>query len=374
MNTRKIMYKIRKYPKLKAILSVPYKAFNSIRVRKLKKELGDENLAFLSKVDIDSKNIWYFGVVSHDNMGDRAQWCCTYTWMEENYPNAKIIPIYAYGFDFYEKKIMKILKRLIKKEDLIFFQSGYIFTGKHPNENTYYKVVKNFPNNKMIFLPQTVFFETDKLKRQTAKRYGEHEHILMLARDKVSFELAKEILPKADVILFPDIVTTKIGANSYLEERDGILMVVRDDAEQYYDRKDIEVCANKLREFTNVDMTDTTIKGVATTKKEYNEYIDKLIQNYSHYKCIITDRFHGTIFGLSAETPIIVIRTTDHKVTTGAEWFKPIYPDMIKTADTLDDALVLAKDILSGKISDVKEEYFKETYYDKLKQMITELK
>ena len=373
MNLQKIMYKVRKYPKLKAILAIPYRLFNKCRLYGLKKELGEENLRNLEAVGTDTKKVWYFAVSRNSNMGDRAQWCYICDWLEGNYSDSEIVSITSYGFDFYEKKILKILKRLINEDDLIVFQSGYHFTGKSPNENVFYKIVKNFPNNKLVFFPQTFSFENEKLKIQTAKRFGIHDHILMLARDNVSFELAKELLPKADVRLFPDIVTTKIGLRHYGNERDGILMVVRDDAEQYYDRKDIEKCAEELRGITHVDTVDTTIKGAANTREEYNEYIENLIESYSHYKCIITDRFHGTIFSLAAGTPTIVIRTTDHKVTIGAEWFKPIYPEMIKTVDTLEEAVALAKDIvINDRVYEMKK-YFKETYYDELKQIILEL-
>lgn len=49
----------------------------------------------------------------------------------------------------------------------------------------------------------------------------------------------------------------------------------------------------------------------------------------SHYKVVITDRYHGTIFSLIANTPVIIIKSTDHKVTTGADWFKGIYDDYV---------------------------------------------
>ncbi len=60
-------------------------------------------------------------------------------------------------------------------------------------------------------------------------------------------------------------------------------------------------------------------------------------------KLIITDRYHGTILSLVAGTPVIVIKTTDHKVTTGAEWFRGVYDDYVYLAESLQQAYDIAK-------------------------------
>ena len=51
---------------------------------------------------------------------------------------------------------------------------------------------------------------------------------------------------------------------------------------------------------------------------------------------------HG-VDSLVACTPVIVLRTTDHKVTTGGEWLKEIYNDHVYLADNLDNAYDIAK-------------------------------
>ena len=70
---------------------------------------------------------------------------------------------------------------------------------------------------------------------------------------------------------------------------------------------------------------------------EEQKHIINEIERYSHYKLIVTDRYHGTIFSLVAGTPVIIIKTTDHKVITGAEWFKGLYDKYVYVANTLDD-------------------------------------
>ena len=68
-----------------------------------------------------------------------------------------------------------------------------------------------------------------------------------------------------------------------------------------------------------------------------------------------------------AGTPVIIIKTTDHKVTTGADWFKGVYDDYVYVAEDLNDAYNQAMKIMGKKLQNNLPAYFKETYYDKLK-------
>ena len=87
----------------------------------------------------------------------------------------------------------------------------------------------------------------------------------------------------------------------------------------------------------------------------------------SQYKCVITDRYHGTIFSLCANTPVIIIQSNDHKVITGANWFKNIYDDYVYVAKNLDDAYDKAIEICKDFKYKQLEAYFDKEYYDKLK-------
>ena len=96
----------------------------------------------------------------------------------------------------------------------------------------------------------------------------------------------------------------------------------------------------------------------------------KEIERYSHYKVIITDRYHGTIFSLVAGTPVVVLKTTDHKVVTGVDWFNGVYDQYVYLAQTPEHALDIAKNILNSKFDHSLENYFQKEYYDKLPALI----
>ena len=97
-----------------------------------------------------------------------------------------------------------------------------------------------------------------------------------------------------------------------------------------------------------------------------------MIKEFSRYKVVITDRYHGTIFSLISNTPTIVIGSTDHKLSSGVDWFKGIkeFEKYIFFANSLEEAELLAKKIYSENYDYNYQlpTYFNDMYYEKLKE------
>jgi len=233
-------------------------------------------------------------------------------------------------------------------------------------------IIKEFPNNKIIAFPQTVNFFTEKEKNNSSEIYNKHRLILFLSRDKVSFAIAKQIFSKIRVELYPDIVTSLIGKYSFSNERDKVLFCMRNDAEQYYERSDIQKLRDRLLPLVSTEVTDTTIKmsGVEI-QKSIQSILEQTFDQYSRYKAIVTDRYHGTIFSLIAGTPVVVLNSTDHKLSSGVDWFKGVYPKHIYFAENLNEAYECVKTILAGDSYDYTlDDYFDREYYQKLYNLI----
>ena len=182
------------------------------------------------------------------------------------------------------------------------------------------------------------------------------------------------MFPDVPVKVFPDIVTTLIGTYHFNHDRNGICLCIRNDGEKYYSDDEINALKNSLEKKASVSVTDTTIKeNYIEIRNKLNSFIEKEIERYSNYKVVITDRYHGTIFSLAAGTPVIVIKTTDHKVVTGADWFKGVYDDYVFVANDLTDAKDLALKILQEERTNTLSPYFQENYYSKLKTFFQEV-
>ena len=265
-------------------------------------------------------------------------------------------------------RLRDYLKSRISNSNLIFFQSGYCTQDLGGREDFMHQaVIQDFPNNQLVMLPQTVLFKNKDRKAQASAIYDAHKQLLFLARDQASYEMAKEMFPHIPVDCFPDIVTTLIGYYEYSFVRDGVLFCIRNDKEKFYSDEEIGKLMEKFQGITKCKRLDTTIHvSSKTIRMNLAKYIESYFQEFAKYKLIITDRYHGTIFSLIANTPVIVLKTTDHKVKTGVDWFKGVYDDGVYYAETLDDAWELSLKILQNYAYKRNDSYFEEKYYSKL--------
>lgn len=244
-----LFYYIRRNEKVKEFLAPFYKGYIYCKEYNRNKCYAIGAIKKLLEVDITQKRIWYFCVPTHSNLGDQAQACCIEKYFRKFFSDHIVFKLSNNAFDFYEEKILMILKEKIKETDLIFFQSGYTFTGIHPYENMHRKIVENFPYNKIVFLPQTVKFKNQKILENVQNFYGKYDNIYFFARDKISYDIYKSIFPEhRNVHCFPDIVTTEIGNYDFNNnERNGILLCVRNDVEKLYSFQEISLFKEKLQ-------------------------------------------------------------------------------------------------------------------------------
>lgn len=319
--------------------------------------------------------IFYLGIPVHTNLGDLAQGVCIRKWLNKNYPDFRVVEIETDALVNTYFSSLSLFKDKYKDGDIIVFQSGYTTTdlGGYADE-MHRAVINALPDAKMLMMPQTIFFRNENNKIRTSRCYNRAKNMLFLARDRVSYEMAVDMFPDIRVELFPDIVTTMIGNSMSNGKRSGILFCCRNDSEKFYTDEKInnlmKQCSTLL---CKVEKTDTTKTGKRSEiVKNAEQYIYSEVKMYSKYELIITDRYHGTILSLVAGTPVIIIKTTDHKVITGAEWFEGLYDNYVYVADSLDDVYRIAENILNKNLDYKLQPYFTTEYYDKLKDIFEE--
>ena len=317
--------------------------------------------------------VFYLDVPVHPNLGDNAQYICTVNWIKENYPKHSLVTIDGWLISDLKSGIIKKLKELISPNDIIYFQSGYCTQDLGGYHNLVHQViVSNFPNTPIVMLPQTVYFQNEDNAKKTAEIYSHHKKLFFMARDFTSAEIAKSIFPFLTIHTYPDIVTTMIGVRKTTgRNREGIVLCVRDDCEKFYTDREIRDLATRFRKKYQVTICDTTVEITGKDfGKEVAERIEQMLCLLQQAKVVVTDRYHGTIFSLVAGTPVVVVKTTDHKVKTGVEWFNGVYDDYVCYADTLEEAYDKAEMLISKRFDYNLKPYFKEKYYDILKNEI----
>lgn len=323
----------------------------------------------LQSAKVHSPVIYYFCTPIHSNLGDQAQLVCIKKWFANNYPDYTVVELCARSLPI---DWITILKNQIQATDLIFIHSGYLFMNNKSDVPVILDLVKNFRENKIVFLPQTVNFSNEEVKETFLHTFSEHPNLVLLCRDFVSYDMAKIMFSKNTCLAFPDVVTSLVGTYTRNYNRTGVCFCLRDDQEKFYSDKQLQNLIDNLKDY-GYTRIDTTLKISPFTMNNHREkLIYKTIDHIAGAKVVITDRYHGTIFSIIANTPVIVINSTDHKLSSGVKWFpSEIFGKAIQYASTLDEAYSLAKDILDGDYVELHNPpYLLETYWSKLKEQL----
>lgn len=310
------------------------------------------------------KAVYLFGFPIHSNLGDQAQAYCITNWLSENYPEHTIIAFNwrnSFGLPLW------ILRKIMTSEGVIFFHSGYLMVDHHLELPIYCKVIEKFHDHRIVILPQTINLQSEATKERVVSAFNAHPNLHLLCRDEISLATAQELFPKCKLLLFPDFVTSLIGTKTYNSERNGTLFCMRNDIEAHYSKEDILGLRNRLKQHTATELSDTTIKLMRYELEPKREMlIQSMLEEFSKFKLIITDRYHGTIFSLIANTPVIVLSSADHKLSSGVKWFSEDFEDYIAYAGNLDEAYDLAIRMLNIRERAPLKPHFREMYYDQL--------
>lgn len=319
--------KERMYFAAKRVIPNKYKIFIMNTYKKLKMRNENSNAIVKLKNTKDTPRIILIGSPVHGNLGDHAIAIAENLMFKDKLPDREVIEILMPEYINNSRKI----KRYINKDDIIFIGGGgWLGTLWQHNEETVREVVKKYPENKIVILPQTVYFEATKEGRveleKSRRIYSSHKHLLFCLREKSSYNYVLEqgfIQKPGNVLLLPDMAL-------YLQhdfeetQRDGILLCFRADRE----RASSLVRRRTVKEYLwkkgeKVSYTTTVYLDSISKDKRQDVLTDKL-NEYSKAKLVITDRLHSMLFAAITGTPCIAFDNLTGKVKGVYEWIKDL--------------------------------------------------
>lgn len=137
---------------------------------------------------------WLLNVPYHPNVGDTLIWQGELDFLRK-------FPYKCKGMRSFYSSIPKD----IKKDDLILIHGGGNFGDlwELPQE-WQMSVVEQYPDNKIIFFPQTVWFMHEENMKKCAEVLSKNKHLTICARDNYSYKtLSKHFVNK--ILLVPDM-------------------------------------------------------------------------------------------------------------------------------------------------------------------------
>lgn len=260
------------------------------------------------------------------NVGDQAQVVAIERWLARHYPDHAVVEI--------DKNLVlgciDALRQRVTARDLIFLHSGGNLGDRGRwSEAARRTMIESFPENRIVSLPQTIFFSDTPLGRHeraiSSAIYARHPRLTVMGRDRISGQLAAEIFPYAQVETMPDFVLSLTAADFALTPDPAhaghIMLCLRQDDESTFDQTRRLALMKALgRPATLYDTTlDHDIPVADRTR-----ILTETLSLFSGHQAVVTDRFHGLIFAILCRKPAVVLPTVDHKLTSAMSWFKDI--------------------------------------------------
>lgn len=324
------------------------------------------------QIDNNPKRIFYFGMPEHANMGDLGQYYCVKKWLSENYSEYKVIECVSSVVLDMESGFDTFFRSILKPDDILVIHSGYNTNDLSTvsNQLNLY-LIGEFKDNPIIVLPQTVFFKYEANLRKSSEVFSQHTKLIFMARDNVSYDISCKLIPDGHVMMVPDIVTSLIGTRQEANKRHGIVLCHRHDGEQFYTDTDFENMKNRFSSIDKVTIMDTAVDmSYKKILKDLYGAMMSIIGVFENSRIVITDRYHGMIYSLVSNTPVIVMKTTDHKVIEGYKILKKQYPDRIWFAESPDEAFLIAQEVLKTPQYGRLDNYFQRKVYGKIRETI----
>ena len=264
----------------------------------------------------------------HGNLGDQAISLAEMKFLKEILPNITMI----YDLENY--------KKYIHDNTIIFLHGGGNIGWTYPfEEENRRKIIKSFPNNTIIILPQTIYFEETYKNQQkfSIEIYSNHSKLIIITREKVSFDIANNIFKKNKIFLMPDIVTYLDDLINFRNiNRKGALILFRNDTEKNFNVNiENQIISIIKKNYNECEISDTQFKNLYIKSINQSKgIVTKLLKNISQHEIVVTDRLHGMIFCIITETSCIVMNNYNHKISSSYEWFKHL--DYIKMVNNND--------------------------------------
>lgn len=270
----------------------------------------------INKLYRNDRKIYLLNIPSHGNLGDHLLSVAEQKFFQDNCSEFRIIPVTSADLFYSIKHSLSSMK----SNDILCVTGGGFLGSMYEEEGRILRIFRMFPQNKIIILPQTIFYENTRTGRamleSAARIYKQHQKLYVIARDVNSYNLLNsKLMPGRHnhIALTPDLALYIRFDSQY--PREGILWCLRQDSEKIDKNLPITkvlhdlLSSRKLKEC----YTDTYVDHSIPLESEHYEVERKMIQ-FSRAQLVITDRLHGMIYSVITGTPVLAMDNLSGKI------------------------------------------------------------
>ncbi len=253
----------------------------------------------------------------HSNIGDSLIWLGEECFL-------KTLPYRC----LYRASRLSFEYRELPRNVIILFHGGGNFGDIYEAHGEFRRrVMKMYPNNKIIILPQTVYYNRYIPIRGESQQYRNHKNTYILARDRYSYDFLKRYGFSDKVLMVPDMafwIERSMLKTINIRQTEKILLFKRGDGEQtdlreiyksiekeQYEEKDWPLwrgydpylsTLNEYVENNKMDEANKFAKDIYMPSR-----IKTGVEFISSYKMVYSNRLHGAILSILLDKPVTII-------------------------------------------------------------------
>jgi pyruvyl transferase EpsO len=170
----------------------------------------------------------------------------------------------------------------IKSDSTILLHGGGNFGDIWPSHQIFRKkVIEQFPNNKVIIFPQTIYYSDRRKLEDDAVFFEKFSNVIISARDEDSYQICRDFFPNNKSMLVPDMAFCMDMSKYKREKQPKGNLFVR--------RTDLEINENVDYSIVPKDVVESDWVWLEHSREYYRRYmIEKKISRF--------DQFLGTDF------------------------------------------------------------------------------
>ena len=297
---------------------------------------------------------------NYSNVGDSAIWLG-----ELAYLRRSGMPRVVYTCDMQHYNARAMLNRL--GGGMILLSGGGNFGDVWPAHQRFReRVLHDFPNHRVIQLPQTIHFSSREALDASRRSVNRHEHLTLLVRDEPSLSIAHEGF-HTPVRLCPDMAFCLGTLSRRVSAQADIYWLARTDVEQRAGsaasaQPGVEVgdwleepisITKRVERWLQENMRNRPRKLAGlhgplgyVRERLASERLERGLRQLSRGRVVITDRLHGHILSTLMGIPHVLLDNSYGKVFGFHRLWTGESP-LVHPCDSSSDALLVAREISS---------------------------
>lgn len=212
-------------------------------------------------------------------------------------------------------------KLAIPRDHIIVLHGGGNFGDLYPaHQKLREKIVSDYPDHRIVILPQTIFYKEESEFDRTAQIFNKHNDLHLYVRDTLSHDMASSKFNEINVYLSPDMAHQLWPIMPTSSPGKELLYFFRTDIEKTRQQEQLELSGrgdyldwtslyNRFEKKSINMIVNLMRKGSGPLPMQaiwgkYTDYlVDKAVKRFSGYHNVQTSRLHGHILSCLMDKP-----------------------------------------------------------------------